>query len=798
MIAKRRTRTATPRRPTDPRASLAALHWPLLVAEFIAATAAAAAISVTINEPAFEVALHATIALGIAASLLAMRLGRSASPIGVAIMVTAFALYALRLNWSGGAIALAYPAEIIDDEELGLATLVAWFLAGFCFMQVSRANLIFIFVPGLTIFGLAATRNLNPELLGVFLAFLLASLYAWGYDHFLEVAGSHPAARDWRRWARVHFPGATLIFALAVAGGCLLGNALYYTTPRFYTTFGLQQRLMNSSGAHVQGYFMMLQQFDLGGGPIRLSQEPVLKAKTERATLWRGRAFDYYDGHGWSRTAPYTWRAVRTDDRTFNLRLLHHPGLGGGAFSGANFPAYSGFGPLSGQATPLPSHAGPAGPGNAPGPSSTGGVGALSPPEPTGRAPYQPSPIPTIPGTAAEPQPVGEPLKGTLIRQDVEIIGSSTSAIIAAPFPVRLTMGPNVGQREMSGPSGVTVDVYGGVQNGAVMDPGQTYTVWSRVPDTPADELRRAPSNKWDDVVRQCYVDQQSLEVSAALGPLVREITAAATNDYDRAIAIQRYLEEHCAYTLNVPLTPAGADPVVHFVLKTRRGACDLFASAMTLMCRLAGVPARVATGFAPGEYDPSVQAVIVRGTDAHAWSEVLFKDIGWIPFDPAARRSLEGQGLAELLRMGQWRLILEQVGRGLLSALIVLLSAYVAATALVDLRPSGRALMSRLRRARPMTRATDEAALLLRLVARRAGFTCTPALTPRECLNLLAASPRAALLAPVAADLRLAFDRLYALRFRRALDEDQRRAEAVALSRDLRDLTRRVRRLRA
>jgi transglutaminase-like putative cysteine protease len=800
--------------PSAVRRANAATHLPLLASQLVAASAAVAAISFTVNEPAYELAIHVLVVAGILASLLGLRLGRSFTPVGATLMVLVFVLYAVRFNPLVAPARLAYPTEILGDEELGLAALFAWFLAGFCFMQSQRENMVFTFAFGLTIFGLVATRNLNPELLGAFLVFLLASLYGWGYDHFLEVAGNLPAARDWRRWARNHLAGAVLIFALAAGGGSLLGNALFYTTPRFYAGFGLQQRIWNWAGAHVQGYFLLMQSFDIGTGPIHLSTDPIIKVKADEASLWRGRSYDYYDGHGWSRTLQSAHRVVRVADRTYDLRQAR-----------VERPAPNMMPPYAAsQGNPLrrrefgggrpPGNMPPsAGPGSPPPGMPPGGQFVYPTPEQQadmagrwraaaeatrGRRQdprlNQPSPaLPRADDRVALQQPAAEPPQGPVMRQEVEILTAPTSAVMTAPYPIKLRIGPAVGPLDIASAVGVSVDAYGSVQTGSIMQVGQTYTVWSRLPKFDPARLRATPSGPWDVDLSTRNIGQMSLEVESALADLVRRLTAPAGNDYDRAVAIQRYLEGTCLYTLDVPRTPAGLDPVVYFVRYSRRGACDLFASAMTLMCRLAGIPARVATGFAAGTYDPAEKAFVVRGTDAHAWSEVYFKGLGWVPFDLAATRSLERQSLVSLVNLGQWRLVVTQVGRLLLLSLLALLAVYLAATALVDPRPFVRALAGRWRPTTARERAAEEALRLLRSLAKRGGFRYQSAMTPAECLDRVAQSPAGPVLAPALPGIRQVLSQFYALRFGRTPATAQRPDPAQGVARALREIRRQI-----
>jgi protein-glutamine gamma-glutamyltransferase len=150
---------------------------------------------------------------------------------------------------------------------------------------------------------------------------------------------------------------------------------------------------------------------------------------------------------------------------------------------------------------------------------------------------------------------------------------------------------------------------------------------------TPAD--LRAASPEIPDDIRAEYL-QLPRSLDPRIPKLAEDITAKSANDYDRAAEIRRYLIGHYAYTLNLTApTGAGADPLAYFLFTSRAGHCEYFATAMAVMLRSIGVPARYVTGFLPGEYNDVGGDYIIRGSDAHAWVEVYFNGYGWVTFDP-------------------------------------------------------------------------------------------------------------------------------------------------------------------
>jgi transglutaminase-like putative cysteine protease len=116
-----------------------------------------------------------------------------------------------------------------------------------------------------------------------------------------------------------------------------------------------------------------------------------------------------------------------------------------------------------------------------------------------------------------------------------------------------------------------------------------------------------------------------------------RELAARFQGDPGRIVdeLLRRFREEPFEYTMRPPLLADNA--VDEFLFDTRSGFCEHYASAFTVVMRAAGVPARVVTGYLGGEYNPFGGYLIVRQSDAHAWSEVWIDGSGWVRVDPTA-----------------------------------------------------------------------------------------------------------------------------------------------------------------
>ncbi|MEQ1921932.1 MAG: DUF3488 and transglutaminase-like domain-containing protein [Pyrinomonadaceae bacterium] len=111
-------------------------------------------------------------------------------------------------------------------------------------------------------------------------------------------------------------------------------------------------------------------------------------------------------------------------------------------------------------------------------------------------------------------------------------------------------------------------------------------------------------------------------------------IASKEKNRYDRAAAIEKYLQYNFGYTLEQKAT--GDEPLADFLFNVREGHCEYFATAMAVMLRTQGIATRIVNGFHGGEYNETADMTVVRQNNAHSWVEVYFpKENVWVPFDP-------------------------------------------------------------------------------------------------------------------------------------------------------------------
>lgn len=161
---------------------------------------------------------------------------------------------------------------------------------------------------------------------------------------------------------------------------------------------------------------------------------------------------------------------------------------------------------------------------------------------------------------------------------------------------------------------------------------GDQYSTLGSISVAPEEKLRAAGADYPD------YIKQRYLQLPAELPQEVRDLaakqTAGAANPYDKARALEDYLRQF-QNTYDIPIVPPGRDAVDVFLFDTKRGYSDYQASAMVVMLRAVGVPARLATGYAVQEFDLNTHRYIVREKDAESWPEVYFPEYGWVEFSP-------------------------------------------------------------------------------------------------------------------------------------------------------------------
>lgn len=166
-----------------------------------------------------------------------------------------------------------------------------------------------------------------------------------------------------------------------------------------------------------------------------------------------------------------------------------------------------------------------------------------------------------------------------------------------------------------------------------ILRQGDQYQVTSRVSVADANSLRSAST------VYPQWVQDRYLQLPDTITPetlaLAKELTAGLTNPYDKAIAVRDYLRTNIKYNDQINAAPEGVDPVHYTLFDLKEAYCTYYASAMAVMLRSQGIPVRLISGYALGEYDELSQSYRVRAVNSHTWVEVYFPNFGWIHFEP-------------------------------------------------------------------------------------------------------------------------------------------------------------------
>lgn len=164
------------------------------------------------------------------------------------------------------------------------------------------------------------------------------------------------------------------------------------------------------------------------------------------------------------------------------------------------------------------------------------------------------------------------------------------------------------------------------------------YNAWS-VPPTPLEQACLAPPEK-ELPSRDGEIYLQLPSGTADISRLARQAAGDAQSPCEQAARVRDFLSRNYAYDLNTPSDQAD-DPVGDFLFNSRRGYCQHFATAMVLMLRSLGIPARLATGFLADEFNSVDRYYLVRESDAHTWAEMLAPNGEWVMVEPTPSSAL-------------------------------------------------------------------------------------------------------------------------------------------------------------
>jgi transglutaminase-like putative cysteine protease len=183
----------------------------------------------------------------------------------------------------------------------------------------------------------------------------------------------------------------------------------------------------------------------------------------------------------------------------------------------------------------------------------------------------------------------------------------------------------------------IGLDAQGSLRSPIGLQEGMTYTVVSEVPLRDRTLLRTA-SSQYRPKIQETYL-QIPKAILSPVRQKTEELLAKSPNPlnsaYEKALYLAQTLKQTYQINPDLPFLAENEDLVLAFLLRYNGGYPDHFATALTVMLRSIGIPARLTVGFGTGQFNPLTGFYVVRNTDAHALTEVYFPKFGWFSFDP-------------------------------------------------------------------------------------------------------------------------------------------------------------------
>jgi len=205
------------------------------------------------------------------------------------------------------------------------------------------------------------------------------------------------------------------------------------------------------------------------------------------------------------------------------------------------------------------------------------------------------------------------------IAEDVTAVRPAGALLFAAPQPLGASL-------RLKG------DGFGDLRATQVIQPNQLYTSAALESLATAEALASANGPM------PASVGQAFLQLPPDLPPRIKQLaeqqTAGRGTAFDKAVALEAFLRTF-PFDTETPPPPAGRDGVDWFLFDLRRGYCDYNSSALAVMLRTFGIPARVVAGYSPGQLDPTDGLFHVTEKDTHTWTQAYFPGYGWIDFEP-------------------------------------------------------------------------------------------------------------------------------------------------------------------
>jgi transglutaminase-like putative cysteine protease len=614
----------------------------LYIAGFCVTMSGLFAINFSLYNPGFSMLTYGLAAAGYVTSYILRLRGLTLNSVKTPLLV-GLALILLAAISSGQGMEWLLPVEDPNDRAKALQLLFAWGAILHTFTLATDAAVLFACVPCMTMIALASTQGTESELLNSFLVFVGASTFLMIHENYLRTKNGKVIGRTAAGEKRL-FGGQMQLAGFCVIAALLLANFVAVPISRVGQSLSLAGNLPNlNSGVTPQQQQQSLNvavnelnELDITAAGDAQSDTVLFQVRSSRGLYLRGTTFDEYTG--------------QTFKNNFRSEETIQPWDG----PSDDIERYRRYADITDASQPSRRHF---------------------------RLPISLLELPD------------EQMQDSQDAfQDVKVVGGRQNNFYGAGRVKFIRSGLRT----------IRVTSSGSMQTPEGIGLNDQYRVTSRVPSEEERVLRAASGQPIPDIIQRTYL--QTATANGSENPRLREladtITSGLTNAAEKVSAIKTYIEQNCKYNLQADRAPRDRDIVEYFLTVAKEGDCKPFASAMVMLSRYAGLPARMASGFLQGDFEPKENMYIVRQKHKHVWAEVFFPGVGWVTYDATegaedisdrSNRSGKNKGFfAWLFSQGGGTLVVGVICAGLLG--------YVIKTELLDRllarrRPLGEAL---------------------------------------------------------------------------------------------------------
>jgi len=221
------------------------------------------------------------------------------------------------------------------------------------------------------------------------------------------------------------------------------------------------------------------------------------------------------------------------------------------------------------------------------------------------------------------------------VTQTVKVLVNDRDILYAQSQPIRFSIPVEIRYTKTPSPEAApTIFDVSLVRSRRPLREGSRYVVTSYISVTDEESLRADSVNYPSTITRYLQLPD---ELPVRVRNLAKEIAAQSDNPYDQATALEKYVRKHVKYSESVSPPPPNRDGVDYTLFERPEGYCNYYASALAVMARAVGIPARVVSGYSLGEFESGTFRIVEA--NAHSWVEIYFPSYGWVEFEPTANK---------------------------------------------------------------------------------------------------------------------------------------------------------------